>query len=99
MQELQRLLREMRGDEGYQAFIDQTNREFRNMIGAILRMGKFTDPRNEAEAKAIVADPAYFNYAQELVAAANGGPLSAQGLERLYRLLVEVCTEEAARPD
>lgn len=33
------------------------------------------------------------------LAAANGGPLSAQGLERLYRLLVEVCTEEAARPD
>ncbi len=33
------------------------------------------------------------------LAAANGGPLSDQGLERLYRLLVEVCTEEAARPD
>ena len=33
------------------------------------------------------------------LAAANGGPLSAQGLERLYRLLVDLCSEEAARPD
>jgi chorismate mutase / prephenate dehydratase len=33
------------------------------------------------------------------LAAANPGPLSAHGLERLYRLLVEVCTEEAARQD
>jgi chorismate mutase len=33
------------------------------------------------------------------LAEANGGPLSAEGLERLYRLLVEVCTEEAARRD
>src|SRR5262249_38996220 len=71
VQELQRLFRE--GDEGYQAFLDQTNREFRRMIGAILQMGKFTDPRNEAEAKAIVTDPHYFNYAQELLAAAGGG--------------------------
>jgi hypothetical protein len=79
VQELQRLLREMRGDEGYQAFIDQTNRAFRGMIGAILQMGKFTDPRNEAEAKAIVADPDYFNYAQELVAAASGGRARLRG--------------------
>jgi chorismate mutase len=35
----------------------------------------------------------------ESLTEANGGPLSAEGLERLYRLLVEVCTEEAARPD
>jgi hypothetical protein len=33
VQELQRLFRE--GDEGYQAFIDQTNREFRTWIGTI----------------------------------------------------------------
>jgi hypothetical protein len=78
-QELQRLIREIRGDEGYQAFIDQTNQEFRKMIGSILRMGKFTDPRNEAEAKAIIADPTYFNYAQELVAAAAGGRARLQG--------------------
>ena len=83
VQELQRLLREMRGDEGYQAFIDQTNREFRKMIGAILQMGKFTDPRNEAEAKAIVADPNYFNYAQELVAAAGGGRARLRGQDVL----------------
>ena len=53
VQELQRLFRE--GDEGYQAFIDQTNREFRTWIGTILRMGKFTDFRNEAKAKALVS--------------------------------------------
>jgi hypothetical protein len=68
---VQRLFRE--GDEGYQAFIDQTNQEFRTWIGTILRMDKFTDPRNEAEARALVAEPDYFNYAQELLAAAGGG--------------------------
>jgi hypothetical protein len=83
VQELQRLIREMRGDEGYQAFIDQTNREFRNMIGAILRMGKFTDPSNEAEARAIVADPDSFNYAHELLAAASGGRARLRGQDIL----------------
>lgn len=83
VQELQRLIREMRGDEGYQAFLDQTNREFRNMIGTILQMGKFTDPRNEAEARAIGADPNYFNYAQELVAAAGGGRARLRGQDVL----------------
>ena len=68
---------------GYQAFLDQTNAEFRKMIGSILHMGKFTDPRNEAEAKAIVADPNYFNYAQELVAAAAGGRARLQGQDIL----------------
>jgi hypothetical protein len=83
VQELQRLLREMRGDEGYLAFIDQTNREFRAWIGTILRMGKFTDPRNEAEARTIVEDSAYFNYAQELVAAASGGRARLRGQDVL----------------
>jgi hypothetical protein len=86
-QALRRLICEVRarstGYEGYQAFLDQTNREFRKMIGAILHMGKFTDPRNEAEAKAIVADPNYFNYAQELVAAAGGGRARLQGQDIL----------------
>src|SRR5215472_18432375 len=81
VQELQRLFRE--GDEGYQAFLDQTNREFRTWIGTILRMGKFTDPRNEAEAKAIVADPHYYNYAQELLAAAGGGRARLRGQDVL----------------
>jgi hypothetical protein len=81
VQALQRLFRE--GDEGYQAFVDQTNAEFRKMIGAILRMGKFTDPRNAAEAKTIVADPHYFNYAQELVAAASGGRARLRGQDVL----------------
>jgi len=81
LQELQRLLRE--GDEGYQAFIDQTNREFRKMIGAILEMGKFTDTRNQAEARAIVSDPTYFNYAQELVTAAGGGRARLRGQDVL----------------
>ncbi len=83
VQELQRLLREMRGDEGYQAFLDQTNREFRTWIAAILRLGKFTDPRNEAEARAIVADPAYFDYSHELVAAASGGRARLRGQDIL----------------
>jgi hypothetical protein len=83
VQELQRLLREMRGDEGHLAFIDQTNREFRKMIGAILRMGKFTDTRNDAEARAIVNDPAFFNYAQELIAAASGGQARLRGQDIL----------------
>jgi hypothetical protein len=81
VRELQRLFRE--GDEGYQAFIDQTNREFRKMIGTILQMGKFTDPRNEAEAKALVADPHYFNYAGELLAAAGGGRARLRGQDVL----------------
>jgi hypothetical protein len=81
VQALQRLIRE--GDEGYQAFIDEVNREFRNMIEAILRMGKFTDPRNEEKAKAIVADPNYFPYAQELVAAASGGRARLRGQDIL----------------
>src|SRR5437763_922027 len=46
-------------------------------------MGKFTDPRNEAEAKAIVADPTYFNYAHELVAAASGGRARLRGQDVL----------------
>jgi hypothetical protein len=71
------------GDEGYQAFLNQTNTEFRTWITAILQMGKFTDPRNETEAKAIVADPNYFNYAQELVAAAGGGRARLQGQDVL----------------
>jgi hypothetical protein len=83
VQELECLLREMRGDEGYQAFIDETNREFRGWIGTILRMGKFTHFRNEAEARAIVADPSYFDYAQELVAAASGGRARLRGQDVL----------------
>jgi hypothetical protein len=71
------------GDEGYKAFIDQTNREFRRMIATLLRMGKFTDPRNEAEARAIVADPHYFDYAQELLAAAAGGRSRLRGQDVL----------------
>jgi hypothetical protein len=81
LQKLARLFSE--GDEGYQAFIGQTNREFRTWIGAILRMGKFTDPRNEAEARAIVADPHHFNYAQELLAAASGGRARLRGQDVL----------------
>jgi hypothetical protein len=81
LQELQRLFRE--GDEGYRAFLDQTNRGFRNMIGAILRLGKFTDPRNEAEARVLVDDPTYFDYAQELVAAARGGRARLRGQDVL----------------
>jgi hypothetical protein len=81
------LVREVRerstGDQGYQAFLDQANSEFRKMIGVILRMGKFTDARNAAEAKAIVADPTYFNYAQELVSAAGGGRARLQGQDIL----------------
>ncbi|HKI34294.1 MAG TPA: hypothetical protein VKA46_20745 [Gemmataceae bacterium] len=81
--EWRRFLREMRGDQGYQAFVDQTNREFRAMIGTILRMGKFTDPRNEAEARALVADPGSFNYAEELVAAAGSGRARLRGQDVL----------------
>lgn len=73
----------MRGDEGYQAFIDQTNKEFRKWVATILQMGKFADPRNEVEGKAIVADPNYFNYAQELVAAAGGGRARLRGQDVL----------------
>ena len=80
---VQRLIHEMRGDEGYQAFLDQTNRAFRKMIGAILQMNKFTDPRNEAEAKALASDPNYFNYAQELMTAAGGGRARLQGQDVL----------------
>jgi hypothetical protein len=80
-EQLPRLVRE--GDEGHQAFLDQTNGEFRKMIGTILHMGKFTDPRNEAEARAIVADTQYFNYAQELVGAARGGRARLQGQDVL----------------
>ena len=71
------------GDEGYQAFIDGTNAEFRAWIDAILRMGKFTDPRNETEARAIAADPGCFDYAQELVAAAGGGRARLRGQDVL----------------
>jgi hypothetical protein len=81
VQELALLFRE--GDEGYQAFVNETNRGFRMWIGAILRMGKFTDPRNEAEARAIVADPNHFNYAQELLAAARGGRARLRGADVL----------------
>jgi hypothetical protein len=80
---VERLLREMRGDQGYQAFIEETDREFRTWIGTILRMGKFTDPRDEAEARAIVADANYFNYAQELLAAASGGRARLRGQDVL----------------
>jgi hypothetical protein len=81
LQELQRLFRE--GDEGFKAFLDQTNRGFRTWVSAILRSGKFTDPRNEAEARAIVDDPHYFNYAQELLAAASGGRARLRGQDVL----------------
>jgi hypothetical protein len=80
---VQRLIREMRGDEGYRAFIEETNREFRTWIGTILRMSKFTDPRNQAEAQAIIADPNYFLYAQELLAAASGGRARLRGQDVL----------------
>jgi hypothetical protein len=49
-----RLLRE--GDEGHQTFLAETNRAFRTWIGTILRMGRFTDPRNEAKALGEAAD-------------------------------------------
>jgi hypothetical protein len=80
---VQRLIREMRGDEGYQAFIEETNREFRRMIGAILQMDKFTHPGNATEARAIIADPNYFLYAQELLAAASGGRARLRGQDVL----------------
>src|SRR5262245_46107904 len=41
------------------------------MIGTILQMGKFTDPLNEAEVRAIVTEPHYFDYAQQLANAAS----------------------------
>jgi hypothetical protein len=82
VQELQSLFLE--GDAGYQAFLNQTNREFRAWIGTLLQMGKFTDRKNEAEARAIVADPSYFNYAQELVAAASGGRARLRGQDVLH---------------
>jgi hypothetical protein len=82
VRELQRLFLE--GDAGYQAFIDQTNAMFRKLIGAILNMGKFSDPRNEAEAKAIIAEPNSFNYAQELIAAASGGRARLRGQDVLH---------------
>jgi hypothetical protein len=81
VQELALLFRE--GDAGHRAFLDQTNAEFRTWIGAILRAGKFTDPRNEAEARAIVDDPTSFDYAQELVAAASGGRARLRGADIL----------------
>jgi hypothetical protein len=83
VQELQRVFREMHGDAGFQTFLDETNRAFRSWIGAILQMGKFTDPRNEAEARAIVADPHYFDYAGELLAAAGGGRARLRGQDVL----------------
>jgi hypothetical protein len=78
---VQRLFRE--GDEGYQAFVNETNREFRKWIGTILQMGRFADPRNEAEARTIIADPHYFNYAQELLTAAGGGRARLRGQDVL----------------
>jgi hypothetical protein len=81
VQALQRLFRE--GDEGFHAFLDETNAEFRTWIGTLLRKGKFVDPRNQAEARAIVSDPNYFNYAQELVAAASGGRARLRGQDIL----------------
>ena len=80
-EELALLFRE--GDEGFKAFLDQTNRGFRTWIGAILRSGKFTDRRNEAEARVLVDDPSYFNYAQELLAAARGGWARLRGQDVL----------------
>ena len=41
-------------------------------------------------------DPAREQALIASLAAANPGPLSDHGLERLYRVLVEVCTDEAA---
>ena len=41
-------------------------------------------------------DPAREQALIERLAAVNGGPLSDHGLERLYRLLIDVCTDEAA---
>jgi hypothetical protein len=46
-------------------------------------MRKFTDTRNQAEARAIVADPHYFNYAGELLAAAGGGRARLRGQDVL----------------
>jgi hypothetical protein len=78
---VQRLFRE--GDEGYQAFVNETNREFRKWIGTILQMGKFADPRNEAEARTIVGAPNYFDYAGELLAAASKGRARLRGQDVL----------------
>ena len=41
-------------------------------------------------------DPAREQALIASLAAENPGPLSDHGLERLYRVLVEVCTDEAA---
>jgi hypothetical protein len=43
-QDLQRLLREMRGDEGYQAFVDSQNRSFKVFLKQLIQARKFTDP-------------------------------------------------------
>jgi chorismate mutase len=42
-------------------------------------------------------DPAREQALIEALRAENAGPLSDDGLERLYRLLLELCTLEAAR--
>jgi hypothetical protein len=81
VQELECLFRE--GDEGHQTFLAETNRAFRTWIGTILRMGKFTDPRNEGEAKAIVTNPNHFDYAQELLTAASKGRARLRGQDVL----------------
>ena len=100
VQELWRIVRE--GDEGYQAFIDQTNRQFRTWITTLLRMGKFSDARNEAEARQIVAEPHYFNYAQELLAAAGSGSgrarLEGPGHPRRRPRGQRATLDEAAEP-
>jgi hypothetical protein len=71
------------GDQGFQAFIDQTNRQFRTWIGTLLQKGKFTDERNRHEAEAIVSVPSFFDYAQELITAARGGRAGLRGQDVL----------------
>jgi hypothetical protein len=72
-------------DEGEQEFIDSTNQMMRSMIGQLLKMNKFADPRNAAEAKAIVDDHTgtYFPYAQALMKAARGGAAEMTGADIL----------------
>ncbi len=81
--------------DGYRARISAVDRELLDALNRRVALVAELHAHKRQQGYPM-RDPAREQTVIASLAAANSGPLSAHGLERLYRVLAEVCTNEAA---